>query len=127
MPSGISGLVANKGQVLGGTQRDFPVSEEGIKRTPDSLRGLILAQWLVSMGSSLVARGQLPAPSCRNSQRIASESNPHTANHFCWPSTVMRYWVARLLKGAKEAKGRKAAPQEVLKARRIHQKGLRIT
>ena len=36
------------------------------------------------------------------SQQTASDSNPHWPNHFCWPSMVMRYWVGRWLKGAKE-------------------------
>ena len=36
------------------------------------------------------------------SQQTASDSNAHWPNHFCWPSMVMRYWVGRLLKGAKE-------------------------
>jgi len=37
------------------------------------------------------------------SQQTASDSNAHWPNHFCWPSIVTRYWVGRLLKGAKEA------------------------
>ncbi len=37
------------------------------------------------------------------SQQTASASNPHWANQFCFPSTVTRYWVGRLLNGAKEA------------------------
>jgi len=37
-----------------------------------------------------------------NSQQTASDSNPHWPNHFCWPSMVIRYWVGRLLNGAKE-------------------------
>ena len=37
------------------------------------------------------------------SQQAASESNDHCPNHFCSPSTEMRYWVGRLLNGAKEA------------------------
>jgi hypothetical protein len=36
------------------------------------------------------------------SQPTASDSNPHWANHFCWPSIVMRYWVGRLLNGGNE-------------------------
>jgi len=36
------------------------------------------------------------------SQRTASASNPHWANHFCSPSIEMRYWLGRLLKGATE-------------------------
>lgn len=36
------------------------------------------------------------------SQLTASDSNPHWPNHLCWPSTVMRYWVGRLLKGGNE-------------------------
>ena len=36
------------------------------------------------------------------SQLTASDSNPHCPNHFCCPSTLMRYWLGRLLKGAKE-------------------------
>ena len=36
------------------------------------------------------------------SQRTASASNPHWANHFCSPSTEMRYWLGRLLNGATE-------------------------
>ena len=35
------------------------------------------------------------------SQQTASASKPHWANHFCSPPTLMRYWVGRLLKGAK--------------------------
>ena len=37
-----------------------------------------------------------------NSQQTASDSNAHSPNHFCCPSTVNRYWVGRLLKGAKD-------------------------
>jgi len=37
-----------------------------------------------------------------NSQQTASDSNAHCPNHFCCPSMVIRYWVGRLLKGAKE-------------------------
>jgi hypothetical protein len=36
------------------------------------------------------------------SQRTASASNPHWANHFCSPSMVRRYWLGRLLNGATE-------------------------
>jgi hypothetical protein len=36
------------------------------------------------------------------SQRTASDSNPHWANHFRSPSTVTRYWVGRLWNGGKE-------------------------
>ncbi len=36
------------------------------------------------------------------SQRTASASNPHWANHFCSPSTEIRYWLGRLLNGATE-------------------------
>ncbi len=36
------------------------------------------------------------------SQQTASDSKAHWANHFCSPSMVNRYWVGRLLKGAKE-------------------------
>lgn len=36
------------------------------------------------------------------SQLTASDSNPHCPNHFCCPSIVIRCWVGRLLKGAKE-------------------------
>lgn len=35
------------------------------------------------------------------SQQTASDSNPHWPNHFCTPSTLIRYCVGRLLKGAK--------------------------
>ncbi len=37
-----------------------------------------------------------------NSQQTASDSNAHWPNHFCSPSTVNRYWVGRLLKGAND-------------------------
>ena len=36
------------------------------------------------------------------SQQTASDSNAHWPNHFCWPSMVIRNWVGRLLKGAKD-------------------------
>jgi len=35
------------------------------------------------------------------SQLTASDSNPHCPNHFCTPSTLIRYCVGRLLNGAK--------------------------
>lgn len=34
-------------------------------------------------------------------QLTARDSNPHCPNHFCLPSTEIRYWVGRLLNGAK--------------------------
>lgn len=36
------------------------------------------------------------------SRLTAGASMPHCANHFCSPSIVIRYWVGRLLNGAKE-------------------------
>ena len=36
------------------------------------------------------------------SQLTASDSKAHWPNHFCSPSTVMGYWLGKLLKGARE-------------------------
>ena len=64
----------------------------------------ILPSWISTLNGSPKSRqGKSTVTGLPGkSQQTASDSKAHWPNHFCCRSMVMRYWVGRLLKGAKE-------------------------